>query len=78
MKYYTNNQGNIKKTGSESKFSHLSVLTLSITAECLSSDSDNLLFKILHSKYSVYFPDLTECSSYNSRGRNLNEYINMI
>lgn len=45
MRNYTNNHGNIKKRGSEPKFSDVSVITLSLTAECLSIDSENLLFK---------------------------------
>jgi len=55
MRNYVNSSGNIKKTGSEPKFSDVSVITLSLSAECLSIDSENLLFKKLTSEYSVLF-----------------------
>lgn len=78
MRNYVNSSGNIKKTGSEPKFSDVSVITLSITAECLSIDSENLLFKKLTSEYSDHFPDLIERSRYNRRRRHLVDYIEIV
>lgn len=78
MKSYTNNHGNVKKSGSEPKFSDVSVITMSLTAECLSIDSENLLFKKLTTEYTNDFPVLIERSRYNRRRRSLNEYIDLV
>ena len=78
MKNYTNIRGNIKKSGSEPIFSDVNVITLSITAECLSIDSENLLFKKLMSEYIDDFPGLLERSRYNRRRRRLAGYIDSI
>ncbi|MCK4786089.1 MAG: IS982 family transposase, partial [Desulfobacteraceae bacterium] len=78
MRNYVNSSGNIKKTGSEPKFSDVSVITLSLSAECLSIDSENLLFKKLTSEYSDHFPDLIERSRYNRRRRHLVDYIEIV
>ena len=78
MRNYVNSSGNIKKTGSEPKFSDVSVITLSITAECLSIDSENLLFKKLTAEYSDHFPDLIERSRYNRRRRHLADCIELV
>ncbi|MBA7567382.1 IS982 family transposase ISFba2 [subsurface metagenome] len=56
----------------------MSVITLSITAECLSIDSENLLFKKLTAEYSDHFPDLIERSRYNRRRRHLADYIEVV
>jgi hypothetical protein len=78
MENYVNNRGNIKKSGSEPNFSDTSVITLSLTAECLSIDSENLLFKKLNSEYAIDFPGLVERSRYNRRRRNLSKYIDLV
>ena len=78
MKNYTNNRGNIKKSGSEPKLSDVSVITLSLTAECLSIDSENYLFKKLTSQYMDDFPDLIDRSRYNRRRRQLGDYIDLV
>lgn len=78
MKNYTNIRGNIKKSGSEPIFSDVNVITLSITAECLSIDSENLLFKKLMSEYIDDFPGLLERSRYNRRRRRLAGYIDVV
>lgn len=88
MENYTNNSGNIKKSGSEPTFSEVSVITLSLTAECLSIDSlsakalaqagENFLFKKLNSGYKDAFPGLIERSRYNRRRRKLSEYIDLV
>ena len=78
MKNYTNKRGNIKKSGSEPKLSDVSVITLSLTAECLSIDSENYLFKKLTSQYMDDFPDLIDRSRYNRRRRQLGDYIELV
>ena len=78
MRNYVSSSGNIKKTGPEPKFSDVSVITLSLSAECLSIDSENLLFKKLTSEYSDHFPDLIERSRYNRRRRHLTDYIELV
>ena len=75
---YTNNRGNFNKSGSEPKFSDISVITLSLTAECLSIDSENLLFKKLKTEYADCFPGLVERSRFNRRRRNLSGYIDLV
>jgi len=78
MKNYTNKRGNIKRSGSEPKLSDVSVITLSLTAECLSIDSENYLFKKLTSQYMDDFPDLIDRSRYNRRRRQLGDYIELV
>ena len=78
MKNYTNKRGNIKKSGSEPKLSDVSVITLSLTAECLCIDSENYLFKKLTSQYMDDFPDLIDRSRYNRRRRQLGDYIELV
>ena len=78
MENYTNNSWNFKKSGSEPTFSDTSVITLSLTAECLSIDSENFLFKKLNSEYAIDFPGLVERSRYNRRRRNLSKYIDLV
>jgi len=65
MKNHTEKRGNIKKSGSEPKLSDASVITLSLTAKCLSIESENYLFKKLTSQYKIEFPDLFDRSRYN-------------
>ncbi len=78
MENYINSRGNIKKTGSEPNFSDIGVMTLSLSAECLSIDSENLLFKKLNSEYADHFPGLVERSRYNRRRRKLSRYIDLV
>ena len=64
-KEFTNTQGNILRCGVVPKFSDLEVIALSMTAEALSIDSENLLFSKLNSDYKTDFPTLISRRQYN-------------
>ena len=63
--------GNVPKVGANPKFSDAKVIALSLMAECLMIDSENYLFKILHSQHKQHFPNLISRSAYNRRRRRL-------
>ena len=48
-----NEKGNYLRRGTVPKFSDIEVMALSLTAECLSIDSENYLFSKLKKEYSV-------------------------
>lgn len=58
-------QGNLKRRGSLPQFSDIEVVSLNLTAEYLSIDSENLLFKKLKTDYKTHFPHLISRSQYN-------------
>jgi len=71
--------GNIKKTGPKPKFSDIEVITLTLTAEILNIDSENLLFKkLLVLPPDDRFHNLIDRSQFNVRKRNLMHYIERI
>lgn len=78
LKECINSHGNIPKTGKQPKFSDVEVITLSILAESLSIDSENLLFKKLVSDYHDKIPNLIDRSQYNRRRRSLTPYIDYV
>lgn len=63
--------GNIYKPGRKSLFSDLQVISLALTAEFMSLDSENWLFKKIKSDYADHFPGLIDRSRYNRRRRAL-------
>jgi len=63
--------GNIPKAGLNPQFSDLEVISLSLTAEYMSLDSENWLFNKIKSDYSDDFPHLIERSRFNRRKRYL-------
>jgi hypothetical protein len=77
-KEYTNDNGNIPRRGVIPKFSDLEVISLSLTAESLSIDSENLLFNKLNSDYNADFPNLISRRQYNDRRKLLFDLTNKI
>lgn len=74
LKDKVNERGNFPKRGCPPKFSDVSVLALSLTAEALGIDSENFLFEKLHAEHIVDFPTLIDRSQYNRRRRGLKAY----
>ena len=72
------NNGNIPKIGRKPKFSDINVITLCLSAEYLSIDSENRLFDLITN--STYFLDLgiIDRSSFNRRRKRLYPYINNV
>jgi hypothetical protein len=63
---YLNTDGNVPRSGPKPKFSDAEVIALNLTAECLMTDSENYLFKMLNN-YKHYFPNLIDRSNFNRR-----------
>ncbi len=59
--------GSIPKPGISSLFTDLQVLSLALTAECMSVDSENWLFNKIKSDYSNDFPKLIDRTRYTKR-----------
>jgi hypothetical protein len=78
LREHLNESGNIQRVGKKPKFSDASVISLAITSEAMSIDSENFLFKKLKSNYSNDFPNLIDRSQYNVRRRKLKEYIDKV
>jgi DNA-binding MarR family transcriptional regulator len=72
-KNFTNEKGNITRRGVIPKFSDLEVVALSLTAEALSIDSENLLFHKLNAEYKSDFPNLISRRQFNDRRKILLE-----
>lgn len=70
-KEYTNESGNIPRCGVIPRFSDLEIIALSLTAESLSIDSENLLFSKLSTDYKNDFPTLISRRQYNDRRKSL-------
>jgi len=64
---FTNDKGNIPRRGTVPKFSDLEVIALSMTAEALSIDSENLLFNKLQAEYRTDFPNMISRRQFNDR-----------
>ena len=68
-----NEKGNCLRRGSIPKFSDITVIALSLTAECLSIDSENHLFSKLKKEYLNDFENLISTRQYNDRRKLLFE-----
>lgn len=68
--------GNYLRPGPKPKFTDIEVIALSITAESLSIDSENRLFKIIETEYTDYFP--ISRRQYNDRRKALFQIQAMI
>jgi hypothetical protein len=68
-----NERGNYLRRGTVPKFSDIEVITLSLTAECLSIDSENYLFSKLRKEYMKEFENLISRRQYNDRRKLLFE-----
>lgn len=73
-----NSSGNLTKTGKVSKFSDLEVISLAITSEYMSLDSENWLFNKIQSDYSRDFANIIDRTRYNRRRRQLFPFIEKI
>lgn len=65
-KYLVNGRGNVHRRGVVPRFSDLEVISLSLTAEHMSIDSENLLFDRVKD-YSVEMPNIISRRQYNDR-----------
>ena len=72
-----NSQRNVPRCGVIPKFSDLEVVALSMTAEALSIDSENLLFQKIK-EYKSDFPNIISRCHYNQRRKYLTELTNAI
>ncbi len=59
--------GNFRRRGPKPKFTDIEVIALSLTAECLSIDSENLLFVKLQNEYQNDFKNMISRRQYNDR-----------
>lgn len=68
-------QDNLSFYPNPPKMSDVEIISLSITAECLGIDSENLLFSKIKKDYSANFPNLIHRTRYNSRRKKLYRWI---
>jgi hypothetical protein len=68
-----NEKGNFKRRGVVPRFSDVEVMALSLTAECLSIDSENYLFSKIVSEYQYEFENIISRRQYNDRRKLLFE-----
>jgi hypothetical protein len=68
-----NDKGNYTRRGTVPKFSDIEVIALSLTAECLSIDSENYLFSKLNKEYIDEFENMISRRQYNDRRKLLFE-----
>jgi len=68
---FFNEDGNINRPGVTPQFSDIEVLSLVLTAEYMSLDSENWLFNKIKSDYKEDFAHLIDRSRYNRRKRQL-------
>lgn len=65
--------GNYLRRGTRPRFSDVEVIALSLTAECLSIDSENYLFSKLNKEYLSEFENIISRRQYNDRRKLLFE-----
>lgn len=70
--------GNFLRPGPKPKFTDLEVISLSLTSECLSIDSENFLFIKLETEYKNDFKNLISRRQYNDRRKQLFEKTEII
>jgi Transposase DDE domain len=68
-----NENGNYVRRGTKPRFSDIEVIALSLTAECLSIDSENYLFSKLNKEYNKEFKNMISRRQYNDRRKLLFE-----
>jgi len=78
LKQDTDELGNIPRVGQKPKFSDVSVISLALTSEAMSIDSENYLFQKLKTTYQDKFPNLIDRSQFNVRRRKLKNYIDKV
>ena len=75
LKDEINDKGNYARPGTKPIFSDIEVIALSLTAECLSIDSENYLFSKLNNEYKNEFKHIISRRQYNDRRKSLFEGI---
>lgn len=73
-----NESGNYLRRGTKPRFSDLEVIALSLTAECLSIDSENHLFSKLNKEYVADFRNIISRRQYNARRKLLFSKIEQV
>lgn len=73
-----NQDGNLKKTERTPKISDLEIISLNLTSEYMSIDSENLFFKKLKSCHADDFPRLIDRTQFNRRKKHLFYYLDKI
>ncbi len=73
LKDEINERGNYLRRGTRPRFSDIEVIALSLTAECLSIDSENYLFSKLNKEYKAGFENMISRRQYNDRRKLLFE-----
>src|SRR5665647_683327 len=68
-----NENGNFLRPGTRPRFADIEVIALSLTAECLSIDSENYLFSKLTTEYFNEFENMISRRQYNDRRKLLFE-----
>ena len=71
MQNKVDHAGNFPKVGKKPKFLDLKVISLNLTSEYLSIDSENLLLKKLNGEYMKEFSRLIDRTQYNRRKKSL-------
>jgi hypothetical protein len=73
-----NENGNYLRRGTKPRFSDIEVIALSLTAECLSIDSENYLFSKLNKEYNKEFKNMISRRQYNDRRKLLFEKVERV
>jgi hypothetical protein len=73
-----NDKGNYLRRGTRPRFSDVEVIALSLTAECLSIDSENYLFSKLNKEYLREFENIISRRQYNDRRKLLFEQTEQV
>ena len=74
----TDNNGNIPKTGRKPKFSDVNLITLCLSVEFLSIDSENRLFDLISNSHFFKERSLIDRSSFTRRRKKLYPYMNIV
>ena len=75
LKQYLVDGQNLRFYSNRPKMTDLEILSLSLTAECLGIDSENLLWSKLRKDYSKRFPKLIHRTRFNARRKALAEWL---
>lgn len=75
---HCNDENNFRHYKNGPKMSDLQIVALSITAESLGIDSENLLFSKLKKEYLPDFPNLVDRTNFNRRRKKMAYYISLI
>lgn len=70
--------GNLLRPGPKPKFTDIEVIALSLTAECMSIDSELNLFYRLQTTYKDVFPNMISRRQFNDRRKSLKPWLGII